>query len=253
MKKTIDPKPDNRKIYNQNWDAWRNMKIYGPASRFLRFLTFDLLRDANKDKIKTILDVGCGEGTNTYFLAKEFPNAKVVGIDFSETGIECAKKIYQSDNLVYRHDVESIHLENKYDLVTCFEVLEHVEKWEPFLDKLCTASNLYLMLSFPTGRMRPNEVNIGHFRNFKTGEVEQYLDSNGIKSIATNYAGFPFYNPIYRDLCQFKNPADNAMVRQAKYSWKQHLLANIIYILFRYFSTKKKIGNKFCGLFIINK
>jgi len=40
-----------------------------------------------------IVDVGCGNGILTCFYAQSFPNAKVIGFDVSETGIECAKEL----------------------------------------------------------------------------------------------------------------------------------------------------------------
>ena len=47
-----------------------------------------------------ILDVGCGDGMQTLYLAKQFPNAKVIGIDLSEALIEkakfLAKRVYQN-------------------------------------------------------------------------------------------------------------------------------------------------------------
>ncbi|HEY5695674.1 MAG TPA: class I SAM-dependent methyltransferase [Candidatus Saccharimonadales bacterium] len=44
----------------------------------------------------TILDIGCGEGTVTNFLKKEFPNAKcVIGVDISEEMIDVAKQTYK--------------------------------------------------------------------------------------------------------------------------------------------------------------
>lgn len=43
-------------------------------------------------KPHTILDVGCGGGQFAIQLAKEFPNAQIVGIDISAEAIEFAKK-----------------------------------------------------------------------------------------------------------------------------------------------------------------
>lgn len=40
-----------------------------------------------------IVDAGCGNGILTCFYAQHFPNARVVGFDASEPGIECAKEL----------------------------------------------------------------------------------------------------------------------------------------------------------------
>lgn len=247
---TIMPeqKVDNKKIYDTTWEDWVDMKIYGPASRWLRSLIHAHLESIDTKTIKTLLDVGSGEGTITYHLAKDLPHAQITGIDFSKTGIECSQKAYQLPNLTFIHDEESVHLKNTYDLVTAYEVLEHVEDWKDLLGRMADASGKYLMLSFPTGRMRPFEVIVGHFRNFKKGEVEEFLRSKGFRAKSIFYAGFPFYNPLYREMCNLTNSAGNSFTL-GKYGWRQKAVSAVFFFLFRYCSTRRKHGDQFCGLF----
>ncbi|MEK7464046.1 MAG: class I SAM-dependent methyltransferase [Patescibacteria group bacterium] len=241
-------KVNNKKIYDSTWVDWVDMKIYGPASRWLRSLIKDQLAFIGPNKIKSVLDVGSGEGTITYHLAKDIPEAQVTGIDFSLTGILCAKKAYSSPNLKFIHDEGSVNLKNKYDLVTAFEVLEHIEDWKNLLGRMADASNKYVLVSFPTGRMRAFEVIVGHFRNFKKGEVEEFMKQKGFKAESIFYAGFPFYNPIYREVCNLTNSAGNSFTT-GKYGWKQKSLSAVIFFFFKYCSTKRKLGDQFCGLF----
>lgn len=244
----MSQKPDNKKIYDETWEDWVDMKIYGPASRWLRSLIHRNLKTIPNGDIKSLLDVGSGEGTITWYLAKWLPEAKVSGIDFSKTGIECSKLAYKLPNLEFFHDEESIKLNEKYDMVTAYEVMEHLEDWKDVLGRMANSSKKYIMLSFPTGRMRPFEVNVGHFRNFKKGEVEAFLKENGFKPKNIFYAGFPFYNPIYREVCNFTNSASNKFTT-GKYKWHQKTLASVIYFFFNFLSTKYKHGDQFCGLF----
>ncbi len=243
---------DNKKIYNENWESWVDMKIYGPASKWLRYLIRYNLNKIDTSKIKSILDVGSGEGTITYYLAKWCDKAKVLGIDFSEQGILCAKKNYNLNNLNFIHDDKSVNLNYKYDMVTAYEVLEHVDNWKELLGKMADASNRYIMLSFPTGRMRKFEVNVGHYRNFKKGEVELFLKEKGFKEVNVFYAGFPFYNPLYREVCNITNSASNSFTT-GKYGLKQKLTASVIFFFFNYLSTKYFKGDQFCGLFEKNE
>lgn len=239
---------DNHSLYNEKWSGWVDMKIYGPASRWLRSLVSDQLSHADTSKIMSVLDVGCGEGTITNFLAQKIPNAAVSGIDFSESGIECARASYVLPNLSFTHDLESKELEKRYDLVTAFEVLEHVDDWQDLLGRMARSSQKYLLLSFPTGRMRPFEKNVGHVRNFKKGEVESFLNRGGYKPVSIYYAGFPFYNPIYRELCQLTDSANNTFT-QGTYGLAQKAVGLFFFVLFRFFSTRKNFGDQFCGLF----
>lgn len=232
---------DNKKIYNEMWTEWVDMKIYGSASRWLRYLISKSLIYI-KD-VHTVLDVGCGEGTITNMLAEKL-NAQVKGVDFSETGIQCAKYAYDRKNISFECTEE---INGKYDLVTAFEVLEHVEDWKNVLNKMILSSNKYVMLSFPTGRMRSFEKNVGHVRNFRKGEVEEYMKEKGFKCVNIFYAGFPFYNPIYREICNITNSGSNSFTK-GKYTWKQKIVAFIFYVLFL-MSTRRSLGNQFVGTF----
>jgi len=244
----IAPAVDNLKIYDETWGTWVDMKIYGPASRWLRALVGDQFNQLVPGSVHRVLDVGSGEGTLTNFIAVHLPEAKVTGIDFSKTGIECANRAYKLPNLEFILDTNSVRLQGRYDLVTAFEVLEHVEDWKDLLGRMATSSSRYLLLSFPTGRMRPFEKIVGHFRNFKHGEVESFLETRGFKQKSIFYAGFPFYSPIYRELCNLTNSAGNTFTT-GKYGWRQKSVASIFYFLFRYCSTRNQGGDQFCGLF----
>ena len=242
-------KSDNKKIYNKNWKNWIDMKRYGPASRWLRALIGDLLLCIDATAIKTVLDVGSGEGTTTAYLAEKLQSAKVHGVDFSESGIDISRATYKRQNLEFAHDPDSEALLKQYDLVSSFEVLEHVLDWQKLVERMAGASRKYLLLSFPTGRMRPFETNVGHLRNFKAREVEEYLAKLGFKPMNVFYAGFPFYSPLYRNLCNMTNSANNQFTK-GTYGTPQRGVSLFFYILFRFFSTTLKHGDQFCGLFI---
>ena len=80
---------------------------------------------------KKVLDVGCGGGLLSEYLAKA--GASVVGIDASATIIEVAREHAQTSHLNIDYettDVESFAERNlgRFDIVTCMEMLEHVPK-----------------------------------------------------------------------------------------------------------------------------
>lgn len=239
----------NQEIYDANWPAWAEMKVHGPASRWLRTLIRSHLDDISEpQKIRSVLDVGCGEGTITDFMAEWLPHAQIVGIDFSKTGIHCAESRYRRPNLRFIHDETSQELTRSYDLVSAFEVLEHVENWQEFLGRIARAAQQFVLLSFPTGRMRSFERSMGHFRNFACGEVERFMSENGFEARVCHYAGFPFYSPLYRNLCDFTHPAAASFV-SGNYGLQKKLLSSAIYGLFRFLSTQRRFGDQFCGLF----
>ncbi|MEK7581226.1 MAG: class I SAM-dependent methyltransferase [Patescibacteria group bacterium] len=242
-------KINNKKLYDENWADWVDMKVYGPASRWLRVLIRDIFLNVDKKQIKSVLDVGCGEGTVTYEIARMLPKAVVTGIDFSRTGVKLAHDRYKLPNLNFKHDLKSNLLDRNHDLVTSFEVLEHVEEWKKLLIRITRSSNKYVLLSFPTGRMRSFEKNVGHLRNFRKDQVENFMLSKGFKPITIYYAGFPFFSPIYREFCNLTNASNNSFTNGINYSLGQKLISAVLFLMFSALSTKYKYGDQFCGLF----
>lgn len=89
----------------------------------------------------SILDIGCGRGELTYMLSKYA--SKTVGIDYSESAIEIARKHfgrYQTEqNLQYLcADVMDLNPEEKYNKIIMADVYEHIqaEAMECLLRKL---------------------------------------------------------------------------------------------------------------------
>ena len=73
-----------------------------------------------------VLDVGCGGGILCEPLARL--GANVTGIDESNRAIACAKNHAAENNLKINYLNSDIgDLTDKYDLITCLEVLEHVD------------------------------------------------------------------------------------------------------------------------------
>lgn len=70
-----------------------------------------------------VFDVGCGKGEFLYWAQKD--GRKVAGADFNRASIESARKEFGIQDL-HVGDVAQLQLDRAYDLVTMFEVLEHL-------------------------------------------------------------------------------------------------------------------------------
>lgn len=104
-----------------------------------------------KNKFLTVLETGCGEGNVITFLEKSFnDNSKLYAFDISEKCIiEASKK--SSRIKFWRQNIyELIPLinGNKYDLVICSEVLEHLDDVNAALHNLKKVGN-YFIFSVP--------------------------------------------------------------------------------------------------------
>jgi len=79
---------------------------------------------------KRVLDVGCGCGYGTHLLARAGA-AEVLGVDISPEAVDFAGGRYSREGLSYRvMDARRLDLECCFDLVTCFELIEHVAQDE---------------------------------------------------------------------------------------------------------------------------
>tara|TARA_S200000501_G_C20816274_1_gene740696 strand:+ start:60 stop:752 length:693 start_codon:yes stop_codon:yes gene_type:complete len=91
-------------------------------------------------KNKKVVDVGCGGGILTEAILKK--GADVAGIDLSEKALKVANLHSLETGLKIRYEMISPENfaekePNKYDLVTCMEMLEHVPKPESVV-KACS-------------------------------------------------------------------------------------------------------------------
>ena len=74
-----------------------------------------------------ILDVGCHGGRFTQEIAIAFPKAHIDGIDMSVQAISYASKKYPAITFKVARAQRLPYKNKAFDLVTCFEVLEHIE------------------------------------------------------------------------------------------------------------------------------
>jgi SAM-dependent methyltransferase len=74
-------------------------------------------KEINYDKSLKIVDIGCGTGRHTIELTKR--GYKVIGIDLSESQLECAKEKAEAINLqidFQKHDARNLLFKNEFDL-----------------------------------------------------------------------------------------------------------------------------------------
>ncbi len=130
-----------------------------------------------------VLDAGCGTGYGTARLAAINAHAHVLGVDISEEAVNYALGIYSRENCSFAvMDLQRAPLTpQSLDLVTCFEVIEHIEKPEEFLAAVSSALkvNGNLIVSTPNRRMYSDAVpeyhNPYHVKEYYLNEFETLL------------------------------------------------------------------------------
>lgn len=87
-----------------------------------------------KNQSMDILDAGMGFGQYTYYLAKRFPEAKILAVDVKEEQIEDCRKFFTESgygNVKFEFaDLTKINFENEFDFILCVDVMEHIHEDE---------------------------------------------------------------------------------------------------------------------------
>ena len=68
-------------------------QIYNSTIEFIKFIKKNV---SLKNKI--ILDIGCGAGANTIFLAKHYPSSNIIGVDHNNNLIKYASSQKKKKN-----------------------------------------------------------------------------------------------------------------------------------------------------------
>lgn len=105
-------------------------------------------------KNKKVLDLGCGSGGFLNFIHKNF-NCEVCGIDPNSRNIEIVKKNNIQGFVGYANEFENV-FSNTFDIVTSFEVLEHVYSYKD----LFLPAYIYLRNNSPFIISTPNAFHL---------------------------------------------------------------------------------------------
>ena len=111
-------------IANDYWDGenyYKNSSSQNEAAEhFFKHLSFS--------GSENILDIGCGDGKITAYLAAQVPSGSVMGIDTSRSMIDFAKEKFDFSNLDFSLDsAETMDFDNAFDWVVSFTALHWIK------------------------------------------------------------------------------------------------------------------------------
>ena len=143
---------------------------------------------AKKNKLKKIIDVGCGSGMKLNLLNKSLSDIEIIGIDQQSAVDFCIKN--HSFGEFYEDDFENPkQLGLNADLIICADVIEHLLRPELLLNYI--KGNLkkegFLILSTPERDLLYDNTtnntprNKYHIREWNKNELASFVESEGFE------------------------------------------------------------------------
>ncbi len=97
----------------------------------------------------SFLDAGCGEGFVAEILLRQMPGLQLTGFDFNPESVAVATAKVPNATFQTASIFEIPHPDRSFDVVGCFEVLEHLPDPAAALRELARVSNRAVVLSVP--------------------------------------------------------------------------------------------------------
>src|SRR5688572_5064263 len=125
--------------------------------------------------VQSIVDAGCGTGHLLHYLQQEFGFQRATGLEYSPEAIKVAKKKFPHFDF-YEFDIYK-SWNQKFDLILCTEVLEHLLYPDDALGNLFSMmkDNGRLLITVPNGRF---DTFGGHINFWSPESWEVFIRKN---------------------------------------------------------------------------
>ncbi len=189
--------------WNQHWNSYAAAAALNPAAAYRRELVFELLSLRDAKAPVRLLDLGCGTGEFAADVLRARPDAEIVGLELSASGVEMAQRRVPSGRFFEQDFTRPLALPPAYKgwatHAVCSEVLEHLDDPATMLRnvRVLFAAGCRLIVTVPSGPMSHFDRHIGHRRHFSRRLLESTLQEAGLDVVDLRGAGFPFFN-LYR-------------------------------------------------------
>lgn len=149
-------------------------------------------------EISNGLEIGCGHGYSTQFLAKFVPNLEAS--EHEEAIIDDAKSLNPGMRIIHESIYDLKREDNSFDMIFTLEVLEHLEDPEQAIKEIKRVGKKYAIISVPNepwfqlttlargGHIRHLGNNPGHINHWSKKSFIQLLSKHfKIKKVSTPY------------------------------------------------------------------
>ena len=231
-KKITKTADQEKNIFDKLSNEWWKVEGSFSALHAYNFVRIKYIKEILKKDTKNnlnnqkILDIGCGGGILTEPLARL--GAQVVGIDENENAIRVAINHAKKNELKIKYKkiiFEKINFNEKFDVILCMEVLEHLNNIDVLISKVReslkpkgkfigstinrTMSSYFLAIFMAENIMNIVPKKTHSWRKFiKPNNLKKKLIFNDFKDI--NFQGVTF-NPLKNSWKSIKNLSVNYM------------------------------------------
>jgi 2-polyprenyl-3-methyl-5-hydroxy-6-metoxy-1,4-benzoquinol methylase len=200
-----DPSAAGRDEWDRHWAVYGEPAEGNPANTYRHRLVMKLMgRPAPGAQV---LDIGSGQGELALLLKREFPDATIVGIEYSAEGVQRAKATADAAGLPVEFAQRDLlepavidpAIRGTASFAVCSEVLEHVDDPGLLLRNASEylAPGCRIVVTVPGGPRSAFDRHIGHRQHFRPATLRTLLEGAGFDVEYVARAGFPFFN-LYR-------------------------------------------------------
>ncbi len=193
------------KIIGGNWQSYKYLFDLGQPDEMQGQLKtgaynarmydwkFALIEEHNSTKSRKLLDIGCGDGKFVYEAIQRGFDAN--GIDLSPDRIEQGRKTYGLGNALRNMNIDDFSADEKFDIITMWDLIEHLESPSSLLAKLEKISHKDTIIVILT--MSLDSITYKHFGKFwnymnptqhlyyfSHSTLEKMFNKNGLELVA---------------------------------------------------------------------
>jgi ubiquinone/menaquinone biosynthesis C-methylase UbiE len=156
--------------------------------------------------LKTVIDIGCGDGTYTAELKQRLPNVAFTGFDPASEAIGLAQKKYPDCSFIVGNVLDtSTFPAQKYDAAVIRGVIHHLPTQSEAIKNAALLSNRVIIIE-PNGNNpilkwieKNSEYHVQHEeQSFSSSFLQNICTENGLKVKYLSFIGFvPFFFPEF--------------------------------------------------------
>ncbi len=227
----------DQEAYDQWWDDFISTNIDDPGTEYRKNLMMGLVK---KFKPDSVLDAGCGTAIFLSEIKKTY-KGKLAGCDVSKKVIERNKNLFPeveffTINLNKKNDPKE-----RYDMVLCSEVVEHLSDWEEAVATLAkmTKKKGHLLITTQSGKRYNHHLELGHLQHFTVQMLAREMEKHGVKLVEGYNCGWPFMDLKNVLVNMFFKSMDDGMLRAQSQSFVNKAAFQIFKFLYAISSKQK--------------